>query len=186
MRAWRIAPLRSALLLPGLAACQAAVVSAEHQQPGDDTNWDTGAATSAAGATEATLRDGFYIGEIIAVGSSPETGYGSETCTGTVSINVAADADPEIDGVATCAFGGWLDWMGDQILELRGRSQGSDGAEGTISTSIDEQRFEDEWTGAWDGDSLSAWFAGTQTFSMGDDDFEVRFEGSFTARRQGQ
>ena len=109
-----------------------------------------------------------------------------------VDIELAAQLGAQLpllmdDGLGcdahACAFAGWLEWLGPQELTVTGGSLGAQGAEGTVATTIEGARFDEIWTGAWEGDQLAGSFSGEVALALGGRDYELRYEGSFTAHR---
>ena len=130
------------------------------------------------------LHDGRYQGTMIVVGAPIDAPQDGESCSGPVVIDVRSGDEPEILGTATCSFGGWLSWLGEQRLDLRGDSQGAQGATGTVSVSFQGDAFEDDWTGAFGPEGLSGSFSGDRSWDIEGYGLKISFEGSFTAQRE--
>ncbi|MCB9780047.1 MAG: hypothetical protein H6742_15890 [Alphaproteobacteria bacterium] len=152
---------------------------------GGDT--DTDADTDTDGGTEPdpVVRDGSYVGSFQITGTVADYPDYGDVCMGEVVFEVAADQDPEIVGVATCEFQGYLNWFGPQELELTGASLTDPSAGGDVYYDLEGTIFEAEWDGSYQGEGsgsvLAGDFTGDTVFDLWGYSMNISFDGDFQA-----
>lgn len=118
----------------------------------------------------ASDRDGDYTGELIIDASY----IFSDTCEGDVELSIV---DGEIVGEGVCEFGGAFSDVGEVSGDITGTVDDPD-ADGEIAIDVDGTTY--DWSGGFDGDTLTGSFSGTFYYDHDTyGEMEIDFTGSF-------
>lgn len=150
---------------------------------GDGGGGDGGGGDGGGGDGGGGEHDGVYAGTLVLTAVAVDFPDSPETCTGPISLEVAAGAAPQIAGEATCTFTGTLAWLGEQVVAVTGDTTAGAAVGGTLSATLNGTPLEAPWTGTWAGDSLAGSFAGATAVDLWGWVLDVEIDGSFTATR---
>ena len=146
---------------------------------GDESGGVEDSADSGEGEGEPediSVYDGVYSGDFSVTASV--YGFG-DTCSGTADFAIVSGT---LVGTASCAFpvGGTAYYLGltdTYAGVIDGTVTSSTDVSGTLSVDLGDG-FSADWTGAFDGTTLTSTFAGTFSYSGWDLDYDGSFSGT--------